>query len=442
MDLTERRSTATRKAVVVLGAHRSGTSAVARIVNYLGAELGPSLLPAASDNVTGFWEHSEIVQLDEWIMRALGGAWDEPCVANGSISDNEAVSAAAVAIEEILQHDFSGCNLWAIKDPRICCLTAFWDRLLSRVQATPLYVIVFRHPEAAASSLCKRDGFTKERAWLLWVSYNLAAERSTRGRQRVFVDYDDLLDNWSKAVGALREHIGEVSGRTNKTVVDDQIAAFLQADLRHHRVVGGRDDTVEGQRGTLEAIAGRIYRLLQGATSDAVMAERQKSGSGPASPFDEVSVDVGRLMASSTSEPRVPTMSRTVVAIADYFRRSEQRVSLVIPTRSRDGERGNFLRAICDELAVQEGQVVVLRNPKRRDCGEAEIEFEARSLGLRVFDFTPPMDVGVFTRLKAPSVYIIMHGFHYGFLGELARFARCRAVHTVRGVVLVLEFKT
>ena len=59
-------------AILVLGMHRSGTSALARILNLLGCELGPNLLPAAADNEAGFWEHRDVVLLDDEVLARVG----------------------------------------------------------------------------------------------------------------------------------------------------------------------------------------------------------------------------------------------------------------------------------------------------------------------------------------------------------------------------------
>jgi len=42
--------------VLILGMHRSGTSAAARAVNLLGVDLGAPLLPPRDDNPVGCWE--------------------------------------------------------------------------------------------------------------------------------------------------------------------------------------------------------------------------------------------------------------------------------------------------------------------------------------------------------------------------------------------------
>ncbi len=66
-----------RTAVVVLGMHRSGTSALARVLNLCGAYLPDELMsPRHYDNPTGFWEPEAIVKLNDRVLRQLGGAWN------------------------------------------------------------------------------------------------------------------------------------------------------------------------------------------------------------------------------------------------------------------------------------------------------------------------------------------------------------------------------
>ena len=52
-------------AVVVMGMHRSGTSAMTRVLNLLGLELNKGVMPPAEDNVAGFWEANPIVAIND-----------------------------------------------------------------------------------------------------------------------------------------------------------------------------------------------------------------------------------------------------------------------------------------------------------------------------------------------------------------------------------------
>ena len=62
--------------IVVLGMHRSGTSAITRALKVLGVELGDRLMPAAEDdNDTGYWEDVDFNALNIEMLCAVGKDW-------------------------------------------------------------------------------------------------------------------------------------------------------------------------------------------------------------------------------------------------------------------------------------------------------------------------------------------------------------------------------
>ncbi|MGH2482289.1 MAG: sulfotransferase family protein, partial [Ktedonobacteraceae bacterium] len=63
-------------AIIVLGMHRSGTSAVAGMLNALGMYLGSDLMAPAADNPKGFYEHNGITNLHDELLSSLGSSWD------------------------------------------------------------------------------------------------------------------------------------------------------------------------------------------------------------------------------------------------------------------------------------------------------------------------------------------------------------------------------
>ena len=69
---------ARRIAILVLGMHRSGTSAVTRVINLLGADLPSNLMPAvAGANEPGFWESMDVYRLNDEILASVGSSWDD-----------------------------------------------------------------------------------------------------------------------------------------------------------------------------------------------------------------------------------------------------------------------------------------------------------------------------------------------------------------------------
>ena len=124
-------------ALLVLGMHRSGTSAFTRVLNLHGVALGENLMPAGPDNPSGFWEHADVVAVHERLLAALERTWDDP----RPLPDNWLASAAAQtafdALVAIVQRDFAGVSLWAVKDPRLCRLLPLLP-LLVRVRVVPM----------------------------------------------------------------------------------------------------------------------------------------------------------------------------------------------------------------------------------------------------------------------------------------------------------------
>ena len=79
------------KAVIVLGMHRSGTSALAGMLSLLGIQFGRSLFPPQADNPRGYWEHREIVDLDDRMLMALGSSWDDMRGSNPTLDHSDFV---------------------------------------------------------------------------------------------------------------------------------------------------------------------------------------------------------------------------------------------------------------------------------------------------------------------------------------------------------------
>ncbi|MEG3048645.1 MAG: hypothetical protein RR792_00460, partial [Thermomonas sp.] len=196
-----RQVSATRSvALLVLGMHRSGTSALTRVLNLLGVALGDDLMAPGPDNPLGFWEHHGIVSVHEGLLAALGRRWDDPRPMPDGWLDSEAAQEAGEAIAAIVRRDFAGVPLWAVKDPRLCRLMPLWRRVLANLGIEPRVVLVSRHPDEVAGSLLRRDGLPVAIGELLWARYLLEAVRGSDGCRRGMVAYDDLLDDWRLAV--------------------------------------------------------------------------------------------------------------------------------------------------------------------------------------------------------------------------------------------------
>jgi len=108
--------------------HRSGTSALTRILNPLGVSLGPEeqLLEPAPHNPAGFWENERVFELNDELLEALGGnATTPPVLADGweRASELDGLRTRAASLVASLA---DGAEIAGWKDPRLSLTLPFW----------------------------------------------------------------------------------------------------------------------------------------------------------------------------------------------------------------------------------------------------------------------------------------------------------------------------
>jgi hypothetical protein len=176
-------------AVIILGMHRSGTSAVAGTAIRLG--LAPPLtpLPQSADNPNGFYESVPVMQLNHQVL----------------------------------------------KDPRLCLTLPVWLPALRELAAEISVLLVVRHPEEVARSLARRNQLPEDETIPNWLHHMLEAERLTRGLNRAVLFYDDLLTDWRRCI-TRAGRIARIAWPRPMTGLKQDIDDFLARSSRHHRV--------------------------------------------------------------------------------------------------------------------------------------------------------------------------------------------------------------
>jgi len=251
-----------RAAYLVLGMHRSGTSAVTQLLGFAGAELPANVMPGDEHNAKGYFEPWRIAMFNDERLRAAGGAWDDVFAYPFRPLSRREERQWLVRAEALLEAEYGQAKFPLLKDPRITVLMPFWRTVFEDLGLGLRCVIPVRHPLAVAGSLARRDGFPAQKGVLLWAAYMLAAEAYTRDLARVFVDYDSLLADWrgeaariEAAHGAKLPKLTEKAGR--------EIDAFLTPELRHNE--GGGDLAALGWAGELAAA---VFAWCQASAAD------------------------------------------------------------------------------------------------------------------------------------------------------------------------------
>jgi GT2 family glycosyltransferase/glycosyltransferase involved in cell wall biosynthesis len=221
-----------RQMILVLGMHRSGTSAVTGMLAHLGVEASDRLIPAAEDNPKGFFEHADIWSINQDLLQELESDWDDPAPLPADWTKAEATREAGAKIREVLRRDFAS-SLAVIKDPRLCRLMPLWRDVLTSEGYTVKIVLAVRAPLDVVASLVKRDALRAAEAAGVWLRYQLEAEAATRGDRRVVVPYEDLLRDWQAQARRVATAL-QVTWPRAPDAVAAQIDAFIDPGLRHH----------------------------------------------------------------------------------------------------------------------------------------------------------------------------------------------------------------
>lgn len=222
-----------RTALMVLGMHRSGTSALSGVLHMLGAAAPANLMRSDRNNQRGYWESLPIANLNDRILAAGGSRWWDWAAFEESNLDLAVRGALEAEIARELEVEYGAAPLIVIKDPRICRIVPLWLRALDRLGFEAKIVIPVRNPLETALSLFERDRLLVEEGLLLWLRHVLDAEHFTRHLPRCFVMFFDLLEDWRGLVGRIGADL-QLEWPTGPRDAAEAIEQFLSPDLRHH----------------------------------------------------------------------------------------------------------------------------------------------------------------------------------------------------------------
>lgn len=222
-----------RICLVVLGMHRSGTSAFTRVLSIAGAKLPENLNAAGGGNDLGYWESDPLINYHNALLTELGSSWSDwrklelahiPVKRRNEIKEEIAGIVAA---------EFGDAPLIVIKEPRICRFAPLFIEALEEAGFDCRCVLPLRSPLEVVQSLERRDGMSRGKAALLWLRHVLDAEKASRAHLRSFVTFDRLMADWRESFAQATEHL-RIGWPYNESEIGNQIEAFLTPSERHH----------------------------------------------------------------------------------------------------------------------------------------------------------------------------------------------------------------
>jgi|GEM_PF-3449533 len=230
MSLAEFVENSPRKCVLVLGAHRAGTSVLAHSLAVVGVELGVRFINPRVDNPKGFFEDQATNEIDEAFLRRIGIRWDSLIMPPNI--DSEAVVEYQFRIKNEVCSRFSDKQLWGLKDPRISRLWRFWRPVFAEVGVQPVFILANRHPFSVAQSLARRDNMPKAQALALWACHQLSGLDALSQFGGLVVDYDLMMNSPRQELLRIASFLG-TGDRLKLEEITRFERDFLSKELRH-----------------------------------------------------------------------------------------------------------------------------------------------------------------------------------------------------------------
>lgn len=249
------------RGIFVLGMHRSGTSAITRGVQALGAYLGNNFLDTRFDNPTGYWEDRGIVELNDRMLSLFGMGWEDTGLIDESWWSSSSVRLYVAEARHYLASQFMAHPLWAFKDPRTLRLLPVWRRVVELLAVEDAHLLILRNPLSVAASLYQRQSMERAAAYRLWLAYVVPQLALVFGRRLTVVDYDLFMDDPPSQLDRIARHlqIVPISAAARTAYLEN----FLQAEMRHLRF-----DETDLERTDLPAAVRDAYRWLRRLATD------------------------------------------------------------------------------------------------------------------------------------------------------------------------------
>ncbi len=87
-------------------------------------------------------------------------------------------------------------------------LLPLWQQAIASLPVQPAYVLVLRHPLEVAEALRRSEGWSRDKALLVWLQSTLAMEAPTRGATRVVIEQEQLHWDPDGALNRLEQGLG------------------------------------------------------------------------------------------------------------------------------------------------------------------------------------------------------------------------------------------
>lgn len=255
-----------QRAILVLGAGRSGTSTLTRALLAMGVYLGSKFRVRMRKNPRGSFEEVHLLRLSKAVRRELGLRPENVRLIEDVEWQAPGLETLKDRMSRAIEREFRGHAVWGFKYGSTGRILPFWLDLLPRLDIDPSFAFAYRNPLSVARSREKLDRFRGrlEHNNLEWLVNVVPYFRRLRGYPLAVVDYDRLMSEPADQLHRLAGRLQLPIDAEAKAGIDAFAGEFLTHDLRHTQFTD--DDLEQDER--LHPLVRRAALLLSALARD------------------------------------------------------------------------------------------------------------------------------------------------------------------------------
>lgn len=225
--------------IVVLGMHRSGTSALCGLLNLAGVYFGrgDEFIPANEENPKGFWERKDVRRLNDDMLHALASDWSEISHLEREKLSSEVLDSFQIRGKSILDNlqEDAPADVSGLKEPRFCLLMDFWASVLS---SEVFYILLHRDTEEIAISLKTRNNIPAEVANYLTEQYLGKAICALQTRNCHITCFENLISDPASELEAIISALEKATGVSLQRPTRKEIESSISPRLYRSKSKG------------------------------------------------------------------------------------------------------------------------------------------------------------------------------------------------------------
>lgn len=256
-----------KESIVILGCHRSGTSALSAVLASCGYQLpGGDVDTGRHENPEGYYENRVVVHANNRVLRVLGHRWDDPVELDQQI-DSDLAAYFRQDVFQIVQTYFSGSG-FVVKDPRMSTLWPLWLAPLQSLGSGSLTLLIaVRNPTRVAESLIRRHRrepkncriATLDQGYVFWTAQTLSALRAAMCENFMIIDSDAFVKD---PLGLMFEMKSRLGLSVTNAGIGTGVETFEREIRRNDLYVAADDDGDAVPRSEWYTRAMTLYRSL------------------------------------------------------------------------------------------------------------------------------------------------------------------------------------